>query len=124
VKRIPRYVAIACVCMAGNVGHLANTDPFDFDYTIIGSSSQRPESVFNDGSQTYIQPRLGQVVTAVGGQMEGLRQLPSQLATVFGSPAIRDADDLHVQIRLLAPLRELLHVRQRLQQRDINLRRG
>jgi hypothetical protein len=71
VKRIARYVAVACVCMTGILANAANTDPFDFDYSIIGSNADRPESVFNDGSQTYIQPRPGQVISASGGNVEG-----------------------------------------------------
>ncbi|CAE6956500.1 TrbG/VirB9 family P-type conjugative transfer protein [Paraburkholderia domus] len=69
--RIARNVAIACACMAGALCHAANTDPFDFDYSIIGSNADRPESVFNDGSQTFIQPRRGQSITTDGGHVEG-----------------------------------------------------
>ncbi|MGB8421351.1 TrbG/VirB9 family P-type conjugative transfer protein [Paraburkholderia sp. RP-4-7] len=71
MKRIARYVAIACACLAGTLVHAADTDPFDFDYTIIGANADRPEAVFNDGSQTFIQPRNGQSITADGGHIEG-----------------------------------------------------
>jgi hypothetical protein len=71
VKRIARYVAIACACMAGTVAQAADTDPFDFDYSIIGANADRPEAVFNDGSQTFIQPRKGQSIIADGGHVEG-----------------------------------------------------
>lgn len=71
MKRIARYVAIACACMAGTLAHAADTDPFDFDYSILGSNAVRPEAVFNDGSQTFIQPRVGQTITADGGHIEG-----------------------------------------------------
>lgn len=71
MKRIARYVAIACALLAGTVVHAADTDPFDFDYTIIGANADRPEAVFNDGSQTFIQPRKGQSITADGGHIEG-----------------------------------------------------
>lgn len=69
--RIARYVAIAVSCMTATMAHAANTDPFDFDYSIVGSNADRPEAIFNDGSQTYIQPRSGQLITAVGGHVEG-----------------------------------------------------
>lgn len=49
----------------------ANTDPFDFDYEIAGGIAERPALIFNDGSKTYIQPRAGQIITAVGGHPEG-----------------------------------------------------
>jgi hypothetical protein len=49
----------------------ANTDPFDFDYEIAGNVLERPALVFNDGSDTYLQPRAGQVLRVDGGHSEG-----------------------------------------------------
>lgn len=37
----------------------AGTDPLDFDYEIAGNVLERPALVFNDGSDTYFQPRAG-----------------------------------------------------------------
>lgn len=71
MKRIARHVAVAIACLAGTVAHAADTDPFDFDYEIIGTNVDRPEAVFNDGSQTYVQPRPGQAIVVSGGHTEG-----------------------------------------------------
>lgn len=71
MKRIASHVAVALACLAGTVAHAANTDPFDFDYEVLGTTASRPESIFNDGSQTYIQPRPHQVIVAAGGHAEG-----------------------------------------------------
>lgn len=60
--------ASAIVCAAASA---ANTDPFDFDYDILGGISERPALIFNDGEKTYIQPRAGQVIVADGGHTEG-----------------------------------------------------
>lgn len=60
--------ASAIVCAAASA---ANTDPFDFDYDILGGISERPALIFNDGERTYIQPRAGQVIVADGGHTEG-----------------------------------------------------
>lgn len=49
----------------------ADTDPFDFDYTLAGDMTARPALVFNDGHDTYLQPRPGQVIKTDGGQAEG-----------------------------------------------------
>ncbi|MPW11229.1 hypothetical protein GCT19_37825 [Paraburkholderia sp. CNPSo 3155] len=65
-------IALACLALFGAITvHAANTDPFDFDYEIAGGIAERPALVFNDGSKTYIQPRAGQVISAVGGHAEG-----------------------------------------------------
>lgn len=60
--------ASAIVCAAASA---ANTDPFDFDYDILGGIPERPALIFNDGEKTYIQPRAGQVIVADGGHTEG-----------------------------------------------------
>ncbi|ADG20625.1 TrbG/VirB9 family P-type conjugative transfer protein [Paraburkholderia atlantica] len=65
-------IALACLALFGAItAHAANTDPFDFDYEIAGGIAERPALIFNDGSKTYIQPRAGQVISAVGGHAEG-----------------------------------------------------
>ncbi|WP_176060357.1 hypothetical protein [Paraburkholderia sp. BCC1876] len=70
--RIVSPFAVACVCLlVGQSVRAANTDPFDFDYEIMGGITERPALIFNDGSKTYIQPRAGQVITADGGHSEG-----------------------------------------------------
>lgn len=70
--RIVPPFAIACLCLlAGRSVLAANTDPFDFDYEVMGGITERPALIFNDGSKTYIQPRAGQVITADGGHSEG-----------------------------------------------------
>ncbi|SIO72886.1 hypothetical protein SAMN05444172_9376 [Burkholderia sp. GAS332] len=70
--RIVSPFAIVCLCLLmGRSVLAANTDPFDFDYEIMGGITERPALIFNDGSKTYIQPRAGQVITADGGHSEG-----------------------------------------------------
>jgi hypothetical protein len=49
----------------------ASTDPLDFDYQINGNMTERPALVFNDGTDTYIQPRAGQLLRVDGGHAEG-----------------------------------------------------
>ncbi|TCK32478.1 hypothetical protein B0G84_8283 [Paraburkholderia sp. BL8N3] len=49
----------------------AGTDPFDFDYEIAGNVLERPALVFNDGSDTYFQPRAGQTLRVAGGHSQG-----------------------------------------------------
>ena len=49
----------------------AGTDPFDFDYEIAGNVLERPALVFNDGSDTYFQPRAGQTLRVDGGRNQG-----------------------------------------------------
>jgi hypothetical protein len=71
LKRLARYVSIALASLAVSTVHAANTDPFDFDYEIIGANTDRPDMVFNDGSNTYIQHRPGQEISASGGHPEG-----------------------------------------------------
>jgi hypothetical protein len=49
----------------------AGTDPLDFDYEIAGNVLERPALVFNDGSDTYFQPRAGQSLRVDGGHSQG-----------------------------------------------------
>lgn len=78
--------ASAIVCAAASA---ANTDPFDFDYDILGGISERPALIFNDGEKTYIQPRAGQVIVADGGHTEGpyvvVEGTPSAIAYKVGA---------------------------------------
>lgn len=72
MKRTVSRIALACIAsVSAMASHAANTDPFDFDYEIAGGIAERPALIFNDGSKTYIQPRAGQVITAVDGHAEG-----------------------------------------------------
>ncbi|TCK33443.1 hypothetical protein B0G84_7663 [Paraburkholderia sp. BL8N3] len=72
MKHTVSRIAFACVALVNAMAsHAANTDPFDFDYEISGGIADRPALIFNDGSKTFIQPRAGQVITAVGGHPEG-----------------------------------------------------
>ncbi|TDN59099.1 TrbG/VirB9 family P-type conjugative transfer protein [Paraburkholderia sp. BL10I2N1] len=72
MKRTLTRIAIVCLAsLNAMAGHAANTDPFDFDYEIMGGITESPALIFNDGTKTYIQPRAGQVITAVGGHTEG-----------------------------------------------------
>ncbi|AIO22475.1 TrbG/VirB9 family P-type conjugative transfer protein [Burkholderia cepacia] len=76
--KILACAASAIVCAAASA---ANTDPFDFDYDILGGISERPALIFNDGAKTYIQPRAGQIIVAEGGHTEG------PYVVVEGTPA-------------------------------------
>ncbi|SAK73771.1 hypothetical protein AWB80_04167 [Caballeronia pedi] len=49
----------------------AGTDPLDFDYEILGNVLERPALVFNDGSDTFFQPRAGQSLRVDGGHNQG-----------------------------------------------------
>ncbi|MDN8035797.1 TrbG/VirB9 family P-type conjugative transfer protein [Burkholderia vietnamiensis] len=72
MKRAITQLACACAALVWSAApYAANTDPFDFDYEIIGGIAERPALIFNDGAKTYIQPRAGQVITADGGHNEG-----------------------------------------------------
>ncbi|CAM2158555.1 conserved exported protein of unknown function (plasmid) [Pararobbsia alpina] len=68
MKRTLIALSVALMC-----GHAfaSNTDPFDFDYQIAASTANRPALVFNDGANTYVQPRAGQLVVAAGAHREG-----------------------------------------------------
>ncbi|RKU01254.1 hypothetical protein C7H84_22005 [Burkholderia sp. Nafp2/4-1b] len=71
MKRTLTRLAYACAALFYGIAYGANTDPFDFDYEIMGGIAERPALIFNDGAKTYIQPRAGQVITADGGHNEG-----------------------------------------------------
>ncbi|MCK4118401.1 pilus assembly protein PilL [Ralstonia nicotianae] len=64
------FLAMALVCAAGHAT-AADTDPLDFDYQVVAPASARPAMVFNDGVNTYVQPRAGQAVQADGSQNAG-----------------------------------------------------
>ncbi|MCC8397246.1 hypothetical protein LJ656_32245 [Paraburkholderia sp. MMS20-SJTR3] len=49
----------------------ASTDPLDFDYQVNGNMTERPALIFNDGTDTYLQPRAGQTLKVEGGHPEG-----------------------------------------------------
>jgi len=71
VKHTIKFLACAASAIVCAAASAANTDPFDFDYDILGGISERPALIFNDGEKTYIQPRAGQVIVADGGHTEG-----------------------------------------------------
>ncbi|NIE81918.1 MULTISPECIES: TrbG/VirB9 family P-type conjugative transfer protein [unclassified Burkholderia] len=71
MKQTIKFLACAAAGMVCAAASAANTDPFDFDYEILGGISERPALIFNDGEKTYIQPRAGQVIVADGGHTEG-----------------------------------------------------
>ncbi|SIT34867.1 conserved exported hypothetical protein [Paraburkholderia ribeironis] len=93
MKHTVSRIAFACATLFAVVAsHAANTDPFDFDYEIAGGIAERPALIFNDGTKTYIQPRAGQAITAVGGHAEGpyvvVDGTPETITyTVAGRPA-------------------------------------
>ncbi|RQV14927.1 hypothetical protein DF039_21020 [Burkholderia cenocepacia] len=71
MKHTIKFLACAASAIVCAAASAANTDPFDFDYDILGGISERPALIFNDGEKTYIQPRAGQVIVADGGHTEG-----------------------------------------------------
>ncbi|EJO51338.1 hypothetical protein DN523_27490 [Burkholderia multivorans] len=71
MKHTNKILACATSAIVCTTASAANTDPFDFDYDILGGISERPALIFNDGEKTYIQPRAGQVIVAEGGHTEG-----------------------------------------------------
>ncbi|MBN3835184.1 TrbG/VirB9 family P-type conjugative transfer protein [Burkholderia sp. Ac-20344] len=71
MKHTTKTLACAALAIVCGAASAANTDPFDFDYDILGGISERPALIFNDGEKTYIQPRAGQVIVAEGGHTEG-----------------------------------------------------
>ncbi|MGY6240209.1 hypothetical protein ACW910_22260 (plasmid) [Burkholderia ambifaria] len=71
MKHTIKFLACAASAIVCAAASAANTDPFDFDYDILGGISERPALIFNDGDKTYIQPRAGQVIVADGGHTEG-----------------------------------------------------
>jgi len=68
MKRTLLALSIALLC---GEAVASNTDPLDFDYQIDASTAERPALVFNDGTDTYIQPRDGQVISSVNSHREG-----------------------------------------------------
>ncbi|AOJ73586.1 MULTISPECIES: hypothetical protein [Burkholderia] len=71
MKHTTKLLACALSAIVITAASAANTDPFDFDYDILGGIAERPALIFNDGAKTYIQPRAGQVIVAEGGHTEG-----------------------------------------------------
>ncbi|MDR5832392.1 TrbG/VirB9 family P-type conjugative transfer protein [Caballeronia sp. LP006] len=70
MKHTLSLLTIALAAVALNAA-AAGTDPLDFDYEIAGNVLERPALVFNDGSDTYFQPRAGQVLRVDGGHSQG-----------------------------------------------------
>src|ERR1700751_6189095 len=68
MKHALTLIALAVFSLSASA---ASTDPLDFDYLINGNMSERPALVFNDGTDTYLQPRVGQVLKVEGGHTEG-----------------------------------------------------
>ncbi|BDC45301.1 TrbG/VirB9 family P-type conjugative transfer protein [Paraburkholderia terrae] len=68
MKHTLTIIALAALSLSASA---ASTDPLDFDYQINGNMSERPALVFNDGTDTYLQPRAGQVLKVEGGHAEG-----------------------------------------------------
>jgi hypothetical protein len=68
MKHTLTIIALAVFSLSASA---ASTDPLDFDYQINGNMSERPALVFNDGTDTYLQPRAGQVLKVEGGHAEG-----------------------------------------------------
>ncbi|MFL9934925.1 TrbG/VirB9 family P-type conjugative transfer protein [Paraburkholderia sp. RL18-103-BIB-C] len=68
MKHTLTIIALAVFSLSASA---ASTDPLDFDYQINGSMSERPALVFNDGTDTYLQPRAGQTLKVAGGHAEG-----------------------------------------------------
>ncbi|NPT60849.1 hypothetical protein GNZ13_41470, partial [Paraburkholderia sp. 5N] len=59
MKHTLTIIALAVIALSASA---ASTDPLDFDYQINGNMSERPALVFNDGTDTYLQPRAGQTL--------------------------------------------------------------
>jgi hypothetical protein len=70
MKQTLSILTVALAAMTLNVS-AAGTDPLDFDYEIAGNVLERPALVFNDGSDTYFQPRAGQALRVDGGHSQG-----------------------------------------------------
>jgi hypothetical protein len=68
MKQTLTLIALAVFSVSASA---ASTDPLDFDYQINGNMTERPALVFNDGTDTYLQPRAGQVLKVEGGHTEG-----------------------------------------------------
>ncbi|SAL84714.1 hypothetical protein AWB74_07034 [Caballeronia arvi] len=70
MKHTLSLLTLALVALTLNA-RAAGTDPLDFDYEIAGNVLERPALVFNDGSDTYFQPRAGQALRVDGGHSQG-----------------------------------------------------
>lgn len=70
MKHTLSLLTLALAAVALNAA-AAGTDPLDFDYEIAGNVLERPALVFNDGSDTYFQPRAGQSLRVDGGHSQG-----------------------------------------------------
>jgi hypothetical protein len=68
MKHTLTFIALAVISLSASA---ASTDPLDFDYQINGNVSERPALVFNDGTDTYLQPRAGQTLKVDRGHAEG-----------------------------------------------------
>ncbi|CAB3808216.1 hypothetical protein LMG28614_06756 [Paraburkholderia ultramafica] len=68
MKHTLTIIALAVISLPASA---ASTDPLDFDYQINGNVGERPALVFNDGTDTYFQPRAGQALKVDGGHAEG-----------------------------------------------------
>jgi len=68
MKQTLTFIALAVFSLSALA---ASTDPLDFDYQVNGNMSERPALIFNDGSDTYLQPRAGQNLKVEGGHAEG-----------------------------------------------------
>jgi hypothetical protein len=68
MKHTLTTIALAVISLSAAA---ASTDPLDFDYQINGNMNERPALVFNDGTDTYLQPRAGQTLKVDGGHAEG-----------------------------------------------------
>jgi hypothetical protein len=70
MKHTHTLITLALAVVVFNAS-AASTDPFDFDYEIAGNVLERPALVFNDGTDTYLQPRVGQNLKVDGGHSQG-----------------------------------------------------
>ena len=68
MKQTLTLIALAVLSLSASA---ASTDPLDFDYQVNGNMTERPALIFNDGTDTYLQPRAGQNLKVEGGHAEG-----------------------------------------------------
>ncbi|MGF6265342.1 hypothetical protein OKW49_006335 [Paraburkholderia youngii] len=68
MKQTLTLIALAVFSLSASA---ASTDPLDFDYQVNGNMTERPALIFNDGTDTYLQPRAGQSLKVEGGHAEG-----------------------------------------------------
>jgi hypothetical protein len=68
MKQTLTLIALAVLSLSASA---ASTDPLDFDYQVNGNMTERPALIFNDGADTYLQPRAGQSLKVEGGHAEG-----------------------------------------------------